>query len=128
MDNLIDITNAPSLMEEKARQFDKEEEREKALAALPETQEEILKEVSEISRQLVVLSRGLKETREVLEAQEKQFFLLTSYKWTLQRKLITPTIITKSLTTLKREERARLFEKMMTLSPRQLDNLEEIKL
>lgn len=128
MKKLVDITNAPSLMEEKARQFDKEEEREKALAVLPENQEEILKEVSEASRQLVVLSRHLKELREVLEAQEKQFNLLANYKYTLQKKLITPTIITKSLTTLKREERARLFEKMMTLSSRQLDNLKEIKL
>jgi len=128
MDKLINITNAPSLMEEKARRFAKEEERQKALAVLPETQEEVLAEINTTSRELIILSRGLKEIRELLETREKQFNLLANYKYILQRKLIAPIIITKSPATLEREERARLFEKMMTLSPEQLDNLKEIKL
>jgi hypothetical protein len=128
MDKLVDITDAPSLMEEKARRFAGEEKREEALAILPESQEEILAEINTASRQLVILSRHLKEVREVLEAQEKQFNLLANYKYILQRKLIAPTIITKSPATLKREKRTLLFEKMITLSPKQLENLKEIEL
>ena len=128
MSNLINIDNAPSLMEEKARQF-AAKERQEALSVLPKSQEEILTEVSTISRELTLLSRGLKEVREVLESKEKQFFLLANYKYTLEKKLIEPTIITpKSIATLEKEKRARLFEKMMSLSPEQLDKLKEIKL
>jgi hypothetical protein len=128
MKKLMDITNAPSLMEEKARKFAGEEKREEALAILPESQEEILAEINTASRQLVILSKGLKETRELLESKEKQFDLLANYKYILQRKLIIPIIITKSPATLEREKKARLFEKMTTLSPEQLDKLKEIKL
>ena len=129
MTNLINIDNAPSLMEEKARRFAEEEKREVALSALPKSQEEIVAEVSAVSRELATLSRELKKIRGTLEAKESQFFLLANYKYTLEKKLIEPTIITpKSATTLAREKRALLFQKMMTLSPEQLDKLEEIKL
>ena len=128
MADLINIDNAPSLMEEKARRLN-EWRKGESLVALSKSKEEIPAEIQLVSRELKDISKELKEVREILAVKEKEFFLLASYKYALEKRLIEPTIInSKSLAALEREKRALLFEKMMTLTPEQLDKVKEIKL
>ncbi len=127
MKKLIDMTNAPSLMEERASRFMKEENRERALAILPKSQEETLAEIKVLNRQLSTLSSHLREVREVIKKQERRFLTLSNYKYVLERTLISPTLVTLA-TSKKKRKREKLLEKLEALSPSQLKKLEDIKL
>ena len=118
-------TEAISVMEQKARQFPITS---RGVFSLLEKKdkEETLQELESLKPILNSLSRELREARSIVSQKEKQFGLLANYKNLLERTIVLPRLVT---TTLKRKSReSELLEKLESLTPEQLEKLEELKL
>ncbi len=114
-----------SLMEEKARLFPITS---RGVFSLLEKQskEETLTELGFLKPLLNVLSKELREAREVVSHKEKQFGLLANYKNLLERTIVLPRLVTPKKK--EKDNTTKLLEKLESLTPSQLKKLEEIEL
>ena len=89
--------------------------------------EETLKEIKQLNPLLVILSKELREAREVVAHKEKQFGLLANYKNLLERTIILPRFVVAKKEK-KKSEVDTLLERLEALTPSQLEKLESIEL
>lgn len=115
-----------SLMEQKASLYPITS---REIYSLLETKDkdETLKEIDQLKPILVVLSKELREAREIIAQKEKQFTHLAHYKYLLERTIVLPRLI---VTKKKKEpsEKDKLLTRLEALTSEQLERLEGIEL
>lgn len=116
---------AISLMEQKARQFPITS---RGVFSLLEKKdkEETLQELKFLKPILNNLSQELREARSLVKEKEKQFGLLANYKNLLERTIVLPRLIVGEKK--KKDNTTRLLKKLESLTPEQLEKLENIRL
>ena len=87
--------------------------------------DETLQELKQLHPLLIILSKELREAREVVVQKEKQFGLLAGYKNLLERTIVLPRLVVREK---KKDSLTKLAERLEALTPSQLEKLEGIEL
>ena len=88
--------------------------------------DETLQELKQLHPLLIILSKELREAREVVTQKEKQFGLLAGYKNLLERTIVLPRLVVREKK--KEDGVSELLARLEVLTPSQLAKLEKIEL
>jgi len=115
-----------SLMEQKARLYPITS---RGVFSLLEKidKDEVLQELEHLNPLLVILSKELREAREIVSQKERQFGLLANYKNLLERTIVLPRLVVREKKK-KKDDIDRTLERIEALTPEQLKKLEGIEL